>query len=106
MAPTDLILVFTGGLALGVAYLAALWFSVRRLTAAGHPSPWLLATAALRLAAVLLGFYWIAGVQWQQLLVCLAGFTVARLAISRWVGANGPNVSRIFRSSEIDADNA
>lgn len=104
--PTNLILAFTGGLALGAVYLAALWLSVRRLTAVRHPSLWVLATAALRLAVVLIGFYWIGGMHWQQLLVCLAGFVVARLAISSWVRTNGRNVSRPFKPSEIDADHA
>jgi F1F0 ATPase subunit 2 len=68
----DLGLSFLAGAALGSAYFAALWATVRRLP--GRPR------AALRLAGLLLLSRW-GG--WPALVAALAGFLGARIAVVR-----------------------
>lgn len=90
IVPTSLLTAFAAGIALGVAYLAALWATVKHLPNARHPAFWLLLSAAARIAILLFGFYWIMDGQWQRLLACLLGFLVARFAITGWVKATRP----------------
>jgi F1F0 ATPase subunit 2 len=73
------------GFALGLLFYLGLWFTVRHLATTAHPI--LLTTASywLRMSAVLAAFLWVMRGSWQNALLCLAGFIVARIAVSRWV---------------------
>jgi len=78
-----LALTFAAGLALGACFFGGLWWTVQRCLSASNPAVWLFSSLLLRTAAVLTGFYWIAGGSWQQLLVCGLGFFTARLIVTR-----------------------
>lgn len=89
MALTILIGPFLAGMALGAAYLAALWLTVRRLPRVQNPALWLIAGAALRLAILLPALLWIMDSQWQRLLACVLGFVLVRVAILAWFRTAG-----------------
>lgn len=85
--PAGLAAAFLAGMALGAAYVAALWLAVRRLLGTRRPGLWLLAGSALRLGLLMGGFYLVMDGRWERLVACLAGFLVVRVAATRWAGA-------------------
>jgi F1F0 ATPase subunit 2 len=79
------LLVLPIGFALGIFYFTCLWFTVQRLPRTQHPVLLMVGSGIARLGIALLGFYLIAGQQWQFLLIALVGFLLARsLLIARW----------------------
>lgn len=70
------------GLALGVFFFGGLWLTVRKVVSSQRHAAWLLVGGLLRMGVALSGFYVVAGGQWQRLLACLAGFFIARLAVT------------------------
>jgi F1F0 ATPase subunit 2 len=81
---TNLSFALLGGLSLGAMFFGGLWWTVRRSMSAMHPAIWLFASLLLRMSATLAGFYWVGRGDWQRLVVCLAGFVLAR-TIVMWV---------------------
>lgn len=81
------------GGALGLVFFGGLWWTVRRGASSPYPALWFFGSLLLRTAFVLAGFYAIAGMHWQRMLLCLAGFTVARLGVTRWTRSAGGSSS-------------
>ncbi len=71
------------GLLLGGFFFGGLWWTVRQSLLAKQPALWLLGSLFLRTIVVLVGFHFIGGGQWQKLLYCLLGFTLARVIVIR-----------------------
>ena len=65
MALEALLVSFAAGLVLGAAYMAALWFTVRRISTVRQPGLWLFVSAVVRVALLLAGFYWVSQGRWQ-----------------------------------------
>jgi F1F0 ATPase subunit 2 len=78
---------FFGGMGLGVLFFGGLWLTVRRGLASGRAGLWFAASSLLRTAVALIGMYWLTGGRWQALLPCVAGFYLARVAVTRFAGA-------------------
>jgi len=76
-----MILAFIGGLLLGTIFFGGLWFTVRKLVISKIPALWFLGSFILRVSITLIGFYYISTGSWQRLLICVAGFIIARFAI-------------------------
>ena len=72
-----------GGLLLGVVFFGGLWLTVNRGAASERPALWFFGSFLLRTSVVICGFYLVSGGQWQRLLICLAGFVVARHIVMR-----------------------
>lgn len=72
-----------GGMLLGALFYGGLWWTVRRALASHHVALWLGASAALRLAGLLAGLYWLCGDAWLRWLVALGGISLARLGVTR-----------------------
>ena len=81
------------GGALGVVFFGGLWWTVRRGASSPRPVLWFFGSLLLRTVIVLAGFYAIAGLHWQRLLLCLAGFAMARLVVTGWIRAAGDSRS-------------
>lgn len=81
------------GILLGAVYFGGLWWTVARLPRSRHP--WLLMplSAMLRTAIVLAGM-WLVGIQLGEtnqmirIAVCLAGFLISRLLVTRLVNGS------------------
>lgn len=69
------------GFALGVLFFGGLWFTVQRSVTSRKPALWFLASFVFRTSLLLTGFYYVAKESWQSLLICVAGFVIARLAV-------------------------
>lgn len=71
------------GLLLGTVFFGGLWWTVRRGVVARQPALWFGSSLLLRSAIVVAGFHYVGGSDWRMLLVCLAGFVIARMLIIR-----------------------
>jgi F1F0 ATPase subunit 2 len=80
------LLVLLAGMLLGAAFFGGLWWTVRKGATAQQPALWFGLSFLLRTGVVMVGFYLVAGDNWQRLLLCLFGFVIARIIIVRLVG--------------------
>lgn len=78
-----LILALIAGAALGTFFFGGLWWTISRAVASSRPAVWFMASLLLRTSVVLVGFFVTSRGDWQRLLACLAGFFLARLAVTR-----------------------
>jgi F1F0 ATPase subunit 2 len=76
-----MILAFIVGLLLGTIFFGGLWLTVRKLVISKIPALWVLGSFILRVSITLIGFYYISSGSWQRLLICVAGFIIARFAV-------------------------
>lgn len=74
---------FAAGLAVGLFYFGALWWTVKRLPDSRNPGLLALASYVFRLAVVLTVFYVVMGGRWQNLVACGTGFILARTFLVR-----------------------
>jgi F1F0 ATPase subunit 2 len=80
--PFTWILAWAAGVALGAVFFGGLWWTVKKGASSSRPAILFLTSVVLRMAIVMIGFYLVSAAQWQRLLACLAGFVVARLAVT------------------------
>lgn len=81
---TALLLCWGAGVALGALFFGGLWWTLRKSLNSPRLALWLPASALVRTGITLSGFYavLISG-DWRSLLVCVAGFVMARMVIMR-----------------------
>jgi F1F0 ATPase subunit 2 len=70
------------GFLLGLIFFGGLWWTIRRMLHSQRPALWMLGSLLLRTAIVLSGFWLLADHDWKRMLVCMAGFFIARLALT------------------------
>ena len=78
-----LVLALVAGVLLGAIFFGGLWWTVRKGVSSKQPALWFLGSLLLRMSIVLAGFYFVAHGHWERLLVCLLGFVIARLVVTR-----------------------
>ena len=81
------------GALLGAFFFGGLWWTVQKGLSSNHPALWFLGSTLMRTGLVLAGFFFVAGGDWKKLMVCLLGFFIARVVITRLTRINteGPN---------------
>jgi F1F0 ATPase subunit 2 len=79
-----LLLAWMAGVLLGAMFFGGLWWTVRKGLASKRPAAWFLGSMLLRMGLAVAGFYFVAGGHWQRLLLCLLGFAMARLMVTRF----------------------
>ena len=79
----SLTLALVTGVLLGVMFFSGLWWTVRKGVSSKWPALWFFGSLLLRTSITLAGFYFIARGHWGRLLVCLLGFFIARLIVTR-----------------------
>ena len=72
----------TGAL-LGMMFFGGLWWTVHKAVSSKQLALWAFASLLLRMSITLTGFYFVSGGHWERLLVCLVGFFIARLIVTR-----------------------
>jgi F1F0 ATPase subunit 2 len=70
------------GLALGVVFYGGLWWTVRRYASSPRPGLWFGGSLLLRMGIALGGFYFVSAGDWKRLVLCLAGFVMARVTVT------------------------
>ncbi len=71
------------GVLLGIIFFGGLWFTVRIGLRSKNTALIFMGSVILRMAIILVGFYYIGANNWQKMLVCLGGFLIARIVITR-----------------------
>ena len=71
------------GVLLGVCFFGGLWWTVQKGLTSSRPALWFLGSTLLRTALALAGFYFVGRDDWRRLLVCLLGFLIGRLLVTR-----------------------
>jgi F1F0 ATPase subunit 2 len=96
-----LILALAGvaGAMLGAIFFGGLWWTIRNGVSSVRPALWFLGSLLLRMSVTLVGFYFVAGGQWQRLAACLVGFIVARLVVIRWTRPAAETQNRMTREA-------
>ena len=84
------------GILLGAFFFGGLWWTIRSRS----PSQWsgLLFSASLllRMAAAVTGFYLVSHGEWRKLVACLAGFLLARIAVTRLIRIPAAKSTRVL----------
>jgi F1F0 ATPase subunit 2 len=78
-----LVLVWLTGAVLGTIFFGGLWWTVRKGLSSRQPAIWFFGSLLLRMFVTLGGFYLVGHDHWKRLLVCLLGFVMARLVVTR-----------------------
>lgn len=73
-----------GGGTLGTAFFGGLRWTVRRGLFSPRPALWFLTSLLVRMTIVLAGFYFVSNGKWDRLLLCLLGFVMARIVVTRF----------------------
>jgi F1F0 ATPase subunit 2 len=68
----------------GALYFLGLSWTVRHGVSAANPALWFAASAVARMTLLLAGFYYFASGSLTAVLTCLAGFIIARAAVTRF----------------------
>ena len=71
------------GVLLGAIFYGGLWWTVRRGVSSKRVALWFFGSLLLRMGVALAGFYFVAGGHWERLLLCLLGFVIARIVVTR-----------------------
>ena len=82
--PLSLASALVMGVLLGAMFLGGLWWTVRQGLSSKRVARWFLGSLLLRMGIALAGFYLVSGGHWEQLLLCLLGFVMARL-VGTWL---------------------
>ena len=78
-----MVLALVTGVLLGAMFFGGLWWTVRKGVSSKRSALWFFGSLLLRTSIALAGFYFIARGHWERLLVCLLGFVIARLIVTR-----------------------
>ncbi|MBN1866215.1 ATP synthase subunit I [Candidatus Sumerlaeota bacterium] len=78
----SLALAFATGVALGAIFFGGLWWTIQKGGSSQQPALWFFGSFLLRTSIALAGFYSIGRGHWERLLLCLAGFVMARLVVT------------------------
>ena len=85
------------GVLLGAFFFGGLWWTIR----SSSPSQWsgmlFSASLLLRMAVAVTGFYLVTHGEWQKLVACLAGFLLARIAVTRLIRIPAAKSTRILQ---------
>ncbi len=77
-----LVLALAPGALLGATFFGGLWWTVRRGFSSKRPALLFCGSLLLRTGIAVTGFYFVADGDWRRLLVCLVGFSGARLVVT------------------------
>lgn len=72
-----------GGIVLGILFFGGLWLTIRKGIRSKRPTLLFMGSLIVRMAIVVLGFYYVGANNWLRMLVCLVGFLIARMVITR-----------------------
>ena len=81
--PMIWILAVLAGVGLGAIFFGGLWWTVRKGVASRQPALWFLGSLLLRMAIAVAGFALVGAGDWRRLLLCLAGFVIGRIVVTR-----------------------
>ena len=81
-----IVLALVTGVFLGALFFGGLWWTIQRGVSSKRPALWFFGSLLLRTSIVLAGFYILARGHWENLLMGILGFVLARLIVTRLTG--------------------
>jgi F1F0 ATPase subunit 2 len=87
-----------GGI-LGIIFFGGLWLTIQKALHSKKAALLFVSSFVTRIAIILTGFYYVCQHSWQKMLICLAGFLIARTIITRVTQKN--NHSKITLIKEV-----
>jgi F1F0 ATPase subunit 2 len=72
------------GVLIGGFFFGGLWWTVQKSLTSNNPVLWFFGSTLLRTGFAMAGFYFTSRNDWQKLLVCLLGFVIARIIVTRF----------------------
>lgn len=97
--PLTLVLAWIVGQVLGAFFFGGLWWTVRRLVSAKQPALLMMGSLLLRTSVTLVGFFVVSAGHADRMLVCLVGFVMARVLVTR---VTRPSESSVSRANEAN----
>jgi len=79
----SLVLTLVAGVLLGAIFFGGLWWTVQKGLSSKRSALWFFGSLLLRTSIALAGFYFVSRSHWERLLLCLLGFVIARLIVTR-----------------------
>jgi F1F0 ATPase subunit 2 len=77
------LVVLMAGILIGGFFFASLWWTIQKGLNSKNPVLWFFGSTLLRLSFVFAAFYFVARSDWRKWLICLLGFLIARIAVTR-----------------------
>ncbi len=78
-----LVLAWLAGGILGAIFFGGLWWTIRKALTSPQPASWFFGSIVLRMSTAVAGFYFVSSGHWERMLMCLTGFIMARLLVTR-----------------------
>jgi F1F0 ATPase subunit 2 len=79
-----IIAMVSAGVFMGAFFFVGLMWTIQTGFGMRHPGVWFLGSLVLRCSLTLLALYLISDGKWERVLLCLAGFIIARIILSRF----------------------
>lgn len=89
-----MILVGVAGMMLGLFFYGGLWWTVKKTVSTSQPALWVFTSMLIRMLVSLTGIYFVTGAQMTPLLVCLAGFFIARIVVTKLTRLPQENIKK------------
>jgi F1F0 ATPase subunit 2 len=89
---TTLAPALAAGVLLGAIFYGGLWWTIQKGVVSDRPALWFFGSGLLRMGFVLAGFYVVARSGWRPSVVCLLGFGLARLVVTRLIREATPPI--------------
>lgn len=83
--PLTDVLILLAGFSLGIVFYGGLWATIRALPTARHPSLLALGSFWGRTALVVSVLVVVVASRWQNAIVCMAGFLLARIVLGHLI---------------------
>jgi F1F0 ATPase subunit 2 len=77
------LVVLLSGILLGAFFFGGLWWTVQKGLTSHSPVLWFFGSTLLRTSFAVAGFYFTSRGDWRKLVLCLLGFVIARVAVTR-----------------------
>ncbi len=91
-----------GGI-LGIIFFGGLWLTIQRALHSKKAAFLFVSSFIIRMAIILAGFYYVSQHSWQKMLVCLAGFLIARTIITRVTQKNSHSKVTLIEEASNEA---
>jgi len=96
---SNLMMALLAGVLLGMIFYGGLWWTIRRSVPAKTLNVWLIGSFPFRAIIAVGGFYLVSRGDWRSLLVCLLGFLIARVCVTRLLRAPHKRSNRSVRGT-------
>jgi len=93
---------FSGAI-LGTIFFGGLWLTIQKALHARKAALLFVSSFIIRMLVTLAGFYFVLQNSWQKMLVCLAGFLIARTVITRITRKNNHSEVAIIKEVPHEA---